>query len=376
MSSLVDSEASEASELSEEEELGGQKISNKHRPKVPDSSDSEEEEVDLANEEEICRKEGEGWIVDEEEEEEDGAGSGGSEEDSDDAGDNERDNYRDEDDDALDEEDFQLIRENIGLDLKKALQSGIYGMNACSEPLVPTALRLLFRPRSVFIAAFNLRTALVCAVDALSVDSPDMVMIFRCANRTLQFISNLVGMFCLNAKLNYNGGCLSQPSTDPQLFLSSTGFWRSTIERPWSQVPQIATNYRWCGLILDCIVLEYTDSNRAVWCRFSVHFPDKPQKRAPHLAIRKLCDPQVREHFKWPRRTITISERGAISLPFWSAVLPDDGLHDSSTVVCVDREVCWNQKVHLTKETSAAGNIRKLFRQYSNQDLEGFPQMS
>ncbi|KER25873.1 hypothetical protein T265_06784 [Opisthorchis viverrini] len=119
MSSLVDSEASEASELSDEEELGGQKISNKHRPKVPDSSDSEEEEVDLANEEEICRKEGEGWIVDEEEEEEDGGGSGGSDEDSDDAGDNERDNYRDEDDDALDEEDFQLIRENIGLDLKK-----------------------------------------------------------------------------------------------------------------------------------------------------------------------------------------------------------------------------------------------------------------
>ncbi|KAF8563474.1 hypothetical protein P879_06561 [Paragonimus westermani] len=120
MSSLVDSEASEASELSDDDEKSvASKSGQKNRAKFQDSSDSEEEEVDLANEEEICRKEGEGWIVDEEEE--DAGGSSGSEEDSEDAEDDGRKNDKedDEDDDVLDDEDFALIQENIGIDLKK-----------------------------------------------------------------------------------------------------------------------------------------------------------------------------------------------------------------------------------------------------------------
>ncbi|KAF5398777.1 Transcription elongation factor SPT6 [Paragonimus heterotremus] len=120
MSSLVDSEASEASELSDDDEKSvASKSGQKNRAKFHDSSDSEEEEVDLANEEEICRKEGEGWIVDEEEE--DAGGSSGSEEDSEDAEGDDRKNDKedDEDDDVLDDEDFALIQENIGIDLKK-----------------------------------------------------------------------------------------------------------------------------------------------------------------------------------------------------------------------------------------------------------------
>ncbi|CAH8528420.1 unnamed protein product [Dicrocoelium dendriticum] len=116
MSSLIDSEASEASELSDEE-TNVNKGAQGHRPKVADSTDSEEEEEDLANEEEICRKEGEGWIVDEED---DMGASGGSDEDSDEAGENDQENDKDDDDDdALDDEDFQLIQENIGINLKK-----------------------------------------------------------------------------------------------------------------------------------------------------------------------------------------------------------------------------------------------------------------
>lgn len=120
MSSLVDSEASETSGLSgDEQDDSVHQDKSRRRPKVaPDSSDSEEEEVDLANEEEICRKEGAGWIVDEEEE--DGGGSGASDEDSEDAeGHDRREEVDDEDDDALDDEDYQLIQENIGINLKR-----------------------------------------------------------------------------------------------------------------------------------------------------------------------------------------------------------------------------------------------------------------
>ncbi|CAH8839646.1 unnamed protein product [Trichobilharzia szidati] len=117
MSSLLDSEASEASELSDldEDEVVKKKISKRPVLDDPDSSDSEEEE-ELANEDEICRKEGEGWIVDEEDDE-GGASEGSDGEDTEGVGD--EGDKDDDDDDALDDDDFQLIQENVGINLKK-----------------------------------------------------------------------------------------------------------------------------------------------------------------------------------------------------------------------------------------------------------------
>ncbi|CAH8498376.1 unnamed protein product [Heterobilharzia americana] len=116
MSSLLDSEASEASELSDldEDEVVKKKVAKQPALDDPDSSDSEEEE-ELANEEEICRKEGEGWIVDEEEDE-GGVSEGSDADDAEDVGD---EGDKDDDDDALDDDDFQLIQENVGINLKK-----------------------------------------------------------------------------------------------------------------------------------------------------------------------------------------------------------------------------------------------------------------
>ncbi|CAH8495495.1 unnamed protein product [Schistosoma mattheei] len=116
MSSLLDSEASEASELSDldDDDIVKKKLEKRPALDDPDSSDSEEEE-DLANEEEICRKEGEGWIVDEEEDE-GGASEGSDGDDAEEIGD---EGDKDDDDDALDDDDFQLIQENVGINLKK-----------------------------------------------------------------------------------------------------------------------------------------------------------------------------------------------------------------------------------------------------------------
>ncbi|CAH8510288.1 Transcription elongation factor SPT6, variant 2 [Schistosoma haematobium] len=117
MSSLLDSEASEASELSDldDDDIVKKKLDKRPALDDPDSSDSDEEEEDLANEEEICRKEGEGWIVDEEEDE-GGASEGSDGDDAEEVGD---EGDKDDDDDALDDDDFQLIQENVGINLKK-----------------------------------------------------------------------------------------------------------------------------------------------------------------------------------------------------------------------------------------------------------------
>nr|VZI22877.1 unnamed protein product [Spirometra erinaceieuropaei] len=65
MSDFRDSEASEASE----DEGSEKKFTNENKADLSVSSDSEEEE-EIPDEEEICRKEGKGWIVNDDEEEE------------------------------------------------------------------------------------------------------------------------------------------------------------------------------------------------------------------------------------------------------------------------------------------------------------------
>ncbi|BHF60733.1 Transcription elongation factor SPT6 [Sparganum proliferum] len=112
MSDFRDSEASEASE----DEGREKKYANENKADLSVSSDSEEEE-EIPDEEEICRKEGKGWIVNDDEEEEEGGsdseeGSNASEKSLEEEG-------GDDDDDLLDDEDLELIRENVGIDIQR-----------------------------------------------------------------------------------------------------------------------------------------------------------------------------------------------------------------------------------------------------------------
>uniref|UniRef100_A0A5K3FBK3 Transcription elongation factor spt6 n=2 Tax=Mesocestoides corti TaxID=53468 RepID=A0A5K3FBK3_MESCO len=111
MSDYLDSEAS----VSSDEE--GQPNSKKQRLEKSVSSEDSEEEEELPDEEEICRKEGQGWIVNDDEVEDGGDASDNESNTSDKSEKN--DGNEDDDDDQLDDEDFVLIRENCGVDIQR-----------------------------------------------------------------------------------------------------------------------------------------------------------------------------------------------------------------------------------------------------------------
>ncbi|VEL38241.1 unnamed protein product [Protopolystoma xenopodis] len=119
MADIFDSEPSEASDLSEENVNSKAALKKRSGISSSDSSDSEEE--DIPNEEEICRKEGEGWLVDEAEEEDEGEESESSSNGSDADSKEREDNKDEDDDDLLDEDDYDLIEENVGKKRKHRL---------------------------------------------------------------------------------------------------------------------------------------------------------------------------------------------------------------------------------------------------------------
>lgn len=109
MSSYIDSEAS----VSDSEDVPKVK-----RPRLDNdsiSSEDSEEEEEYPDEEEILRKEGQGFIVDDEEEEE---GEGESDNESG-SGESAKEDVADDDDEVLDEEDYELIQENVGVNMKR-----------------------------------------------------------------------------------------------------------------------------------------------------------------------------------------------------------------------------------------------------------------
>lgn len=113
MSSYLESEASASSDEDFQ--------TNHKESKLEDSISSEDsdEEEEIPDEEEICRKEGQGWIVNDDE---DDGGDEGSDDESSASEKSARDGGVDEED-VLDDEDYQLIQENVGIDVKRKVSS-------------------------------------------------------------------------------------------------------------------------------------------------------------------------------------------------------------------------------------------------------------